>query len=63
LAKIVEERGVFSKLHKGCRIMGENVDNAKNGVKSYPHLGKVEKSRYLSYTQSYPHYPQKINVE
>jgi len=33
LAKIVEERGVFSKLHKGCRIKGENVDNAKNGVK------------------------------
>ena len=43
--------------------MGKDVDNAKKWCKSYPHLGKVEKSRYLSYTQSYPHYPQKINVE
>lgn len=27
------KKGEFSKLHKPCRIMGENVDNAKNGAK------------------------------
>ena len=43
--------------------MGKNVDNAKNGVKVIHILKKVEKSLYLSYAQSYPHYPQKINVE
>ena len=33
IGDFVEEKGIFGKLHKACRILGENVDNAKNGAK------------------------------
>ena len=39
-------------------MMGENVDNTKNGVKVF-HIVNVENPIKLSYTQSYPHYPPK----
>ena len=42
----VEEKGIFGKLHKACRILGENVDNAKNGVKVI-HILKRLKNRYI----------------
>ena len=40
------KKGGFSKLHKPCRIMGENVDNAKNGAKVI-HILKRLKNRYI----------------
>ena len=46
IGDFVEEKGIFGKLHKACRILGENVDNAKNGVKVI-HIHKRLKKRYI----------------